>query len=206
VEVVNIVNAARIVLSTTVLVAIGRQLSLHLGASHDPVNFFSYFTNLSNLCAALVLLASAFNELKSRTPALDVMRFLSVVNMTVVGVVFSVLLRNEDLGGLLPWINIVLHYVMPCAVVIDWLLSPPAATFKSRHLLLAFAFPAAYLIYVVIRGAASGWYPYPFLNPINVGGYAGVAAYSAGISVIFLLAGWSFLLIDSRRRSRCFTG
>lgn len=183
----------------TVLAAIGRQLSLHLGGSYDPVNFFSYFTNLSNLFAAAVFLVSAFSYSTARTPTLDVVRFLSVVNMTIVGVVFSLLLRNEDLGALLPWVNTTLHYVMPMAVVIDWLLLPPAAQLSSRQILLALAFPAIYLTYVVIRGAGTGWYPYPFLNPVNVGGYAGVSAYSAGIALLFSVAGWLLLMIGNRR-------
>ena len=195
----NISAIARVALAVLVLVAIGWQLSLHLGASHPAVNFFSYFTNLSNLFAAAVLLVSALISSKTATPALDVIRFASVINMTVVGVVFSILLRNVDLGDLLPWINVVLHYVMPVAVVIDWLLIPPSAPLGARHLLIAFAFPALYLAYVVIRGAGIGWYPYPFLNPIHVGGYAGVAAYSVGITLLFVLAGWLLLSIGNRR-------
>lgn len=198
---VNISASARVVLAVAVLTAIGRQLSLHLGASHDPVNFFSYFTNLSNLFAAAVFLVSAFNVAKGLTPVLDVFRFISVVNMTIVGVVFSILLRNEDLGALLPWVNITLHYLMPVAVVLDWLLLPPSAKLNSRHLLLSLTFPAIYLTYVVIRGAGNGWYPYPFLNPVNVGGYTVVAAYSVGIALLFFLAGWLLLWIGNRRAS-----
>ena len=84
----SIPATAREVLAVAVLTAIGRQMSLHIGASYDPVNFFSYFTNLSNLFAAAVFLVSAFNVAKGHTPVLDVIRFISVVNMTIVGVVF----------------------------------------------------------------------------------------------------------------------
>jgi hypothetical protein len=196
---VNLSTAARVVLALTVLAAIGRQLTLHLSASYNPINFFSYFTNLSNLFAAAVFLVSASKSSKMLTPRLDGLRFVSVVNMTVVGVVFSILLRNVDLGALLPWVNTTLHYVMPCAVVIDWVLLPPSAQLNSRHLLIAAVFPALYLSYVVIRGAGTGWYPYPFLNPVNVGGYAGVAAYSAGITLLFFVAGWLLLMVGNRR-------
>ncbi len=57
------------------------------------------------------------------------LRGMAVVYMTVVGIVFSILLRDVDLGTLRPWINVLLHYVMPVAVVADWLLRPgPART------------------------------------------------------------------------------
>jgi hypothetical protein len=116
----------------------------------------------------------------------------------VVGVVFSVLLRNVDLGDLLPWVNFVLHYVMPVAVVLDWLLQPPATRLEKKHLAMSLFFPLAYLVYVLVRGASIGWYPYPFLNPANVGGYGGVALYAAGIAGAFLLIGWALLAIGNR--------
>lgn len=198
-------RAARLLLALTVFGAIGRQLSIHLSAGYNPVNFFSYFTNLSNLFAAGVLFVSACKPTRTASSRLHIARFMSVVNMTVVGIVFAILLRNVDLGSLRPWINILLHYVMPCAVVIDWLLVPPAAKLPIRHLRLALVFPAMYLLYVVIRGAGTGWHPYPFLNPDKVGGYSGVAAYAAGITLVFVLAGWLLLRIGNARAARRYT-
>jgi hypothetical protein len=64
--------------------------------------------------------------------------------------------------------------------------------------LLALAFPSAYLAYVILRGADTGWYPYPFLNPAHVGGYAGVAAYALGIAATFVLAAWALLTVGNR--------
>jgi FAR-17a/AIG1-like protein len=186
---------ARLTLALVALVAIGQQLTLHVGASYSVLNFFSYFTNLSNLFAAFVLLLTVFSgKIKSR----DLLRYISTVNMTIVGIVFAVLLRDVDLGALLPWVNYALHYVMPVAIVLDWLLSPPDSRLKSRSVLLAMVFPSAYLIYVILRGADIGWYPYPFLNPAKVGGYGGVATYACGIAAAFVLVAWALLAVGSR--------
>ena len=122
------------------------------------------------------------------------------MNMAVVGLVFAVLLRDVDLGALLPWVNFVLHYVMPVAIVLDWLLKPPVAKLQAQHLALALVFPVVYLVYVVLRGASVGWYPYPFLNPANVGGYGGVAVYGLGIAATFLLVSWALLVAGNRLR------
>jgi hypothetical protein len=191
-------SATRTVLAALALAAIGRQLLIHVGASYSALNFFSYFTNLSNLVAVVVLLASVLVRSSPRSETTDIARYVSTVNMAIVGIVFSLLLRNVDLGALLPWVNIVLHYVMPVAIVLDWLLQPPAATLKARHLALALAFPAAYLVYTLLRGSVTGWYPYPFLNPANVGGYGGVAAYALGIFAAYLLAGSALLAAGNR--------
>ena len=179
------------------LVAISQQLLLHIGASYSVPNFFSYFTNLSNLFAACVLLFVASGRRASR----DFVRFVSAVNMAVVGLVFAVLLRNVDLGGLLPWVNFVLHTVMPVAVVLDWLVCPPSVRLPAKSMALAMVFPLAYLVYVVLRGAQTGWYPYPFLDPANVGGHTGVAAYALGIAVTFVLCSGA-LLAGGNRRAR----
>jgi len=189
---------ARILLATLALTAIGQQALLHAAASYSMLNFFSYFTNLSNLAAAAVLIWSVSIRAPRKSTMNDVARYVSTVNMAVVGIVFSLLLRNVDLGALLPWVNFVLHYVMPVAIVLEWLLQPPGSRLKAGQLAVAMVFPAGYVVYVLLRGAATGWYPYPFLDPANVGGYGGVAMYSLGILVVFVLAGGAILIIGNR--------
>jgi hypothetical protein len=188
----------RLFFALLALTAIGQQLVLHIGANFSVVNFFSYFTNLSNLLAALVLLISVFGRSAMSSASLGMLRYASVVNMTVVGLVFAALLRNVDLGGLLPWVNFVLHYVMPIVIVLDWLMQPPATKLQAKHLAIAFVFPCLYIAYVVLRGASMGWYPYPFLNPANVGGYGGVAMYALGITITFFIAAWALLAVGNR--------
>lgn len=94
-----LLSAVRALLAALAITAIGQQFLLHIGASYSTLNFFSYFTNLSNLFAAFVLLLSVFPR-SLQTSSLDVMRYISAVSMAVVGIVFAVLLRNEDLGAL----------------------------------------------------------------------------------------------------------
>jgi hypothetical protein len=194
----SVLAVMRASLAVLAFAAIGMQLALPVGASYSVLNFFSYFTNLSNLIAALVLLLCVFNASSINKRSMALARYVSVVNMTVVGLVFAVLLRDVDLGALLPWINFVLHYVMPVAVVADWLLNPPLLKLRSKDSLLALVFPSSYLAYVILRGAETGWYPYPFLNPANVGGYTGVAMYSLGIAITFLVAAGLLLAIGNR--------
>jgi hypothetical protein len=194
----RMLSVVRTLLAVLALAAIAQQFLLHIAASYSALNFFSYFTNLSNLFAVFVLLLSVFVRSSKHAGFRDVARYVSAVNMAIVGIVFVTLLRKVDLGDLLPWVNTVLHYVMPVAVVLDWLIQPPASKLRSRYLAWVLVFPAAYLVYVLLRGAAMGWYPYPFLDPANVGGYDGVASYSAGIVVTFLAVGAALLAAGNR--------
>ena len=196
----------RFLFGVLALSAIGWQLGIHVRLGFSIVNFFSFFTNLSNLFAAAVLLLGAvgFFVSSQRLNASTRVRYISTVNMAIVGIVFAVLLRDVDQGSLLPWINFVLHYVMPCVVVLDWLVVPPERRLRSADLMSALIFPVLYLGYVVLRGRSVHWYPYPFLNPVEVGGYGIVALYSLGIALTFLAAGGSLLflgnhLVKSRR-------
>jgi FAR-17a/AIG1-like protein len=184
--------AARLILGGLTLFAIGRQLAIHLAGGYSIVNFFSYFTNLANLLAAGMLLRTATLSSAGRepSPGEQRLRAMAVVYMTVVGVVFSILLRNVDLGGLRPWINVLLHYVMPVAIVADWLIQPGRPPNNARDWVLVPAWPLVYVVYVLVRGALVGWYPYPFLDP-KLGSYGRVALHVVAIVALFLLTQWA---------------
>ena len=198
----------RLLLGSTALIAIAAQLAIQVRSGFSILNFFSYFTNLSNLFAGFVLLLGASRLFSVEvTPSLsDQLRYVSVVNMAMVGVVYTVLLRDVDLGSLLPWVNVGLHYVMPCAVVLDWLLQPPRVKLGVKQIAFCQVFPVLYLVYVLYRGHLIGWYPYPFLNPANVGGYAAVGAYAAGIGIASFTASTLFLVVGNSLGMRASTG
>ena len=191
----------RIIFGLLPLVALGRQLAVHLGLGFSALNFFSYFTNISNLLAGCVLLLAAVTARESSSRVVETLRVIAVVNMALVGIVFTLLLRDTDLGALLPWVNFVHHYLLPCVVVLDWIVVPPTIRLGRRELLSCLVLPLAYVIYILVRGKVTGWYPYPFLNPAQVGGASHVAAYVLGITLAFITVGWLLILVGNRRRA-----
>jgi hypothetical protein len=54
------------------------------------------------------------------------------------------------------------------------------------------AYPAAYCTYTLLRGAVSGWYPYPFLDA-NTLGYARVSVNAVMLLAAFLVTGLVFV-------------
>lgn len=178
--------AVRFLFGAVTLTAVGIQLGIHIANGFSVLNFFSYFTNLSNIFAAVVLMVEAVAVWfgKDLGAAWALLRSICVVCMILVGLVFAALLRDVDLGSLLPWINTWLHYVMPLVVLADWLLFPPRRRIPLARLGVALLFPMVFLAYSLIRGAAIGWYAYPFLNPAN-GGYGTVA-----LTCVFIAAGF----------------
>ena len=164
-----------------------------------PANFFSFFTIESNLLAILVLIISALVLARGKQGRLVAMlRGASTLNMIIVGVVFSLLLSGLEVElTAAPWDNIVLHYILPVVVSLDWLMDTPKLRVAFRQTFVWMVFPVVYVVYSLIRGYFVGWYPYPFLDPNNHG-YGGVAI----TSIILLLgtAGLAWLLAWSTRR------
>ena len=192
------IRVLRALFGLLTLAALVRQLAIHWALGFSLGNFFGYYTILSNLFAGCVLLLSAFVTMSNRR--VETLRFISVVNMTLLGIVFVTLLRETDLGKLLPWVNFVHHYLMPVVVLGDWLIIPPRGRLEKRDVFIALSFPLAYLVYSLIRGRMLGWYPYPFLDAGVVGGTGNVVLYIAGITVVFCIVGSALLYVGNRRR------
>jgi hypothetical protein len=155
--------------------------------SFNALNFFTFFTILSNLLAAAVFLEGGRRRLAGSPPVPDLWRGAAVVYMTVTYIVFAVLLRDlqEDLNTHVAWVDSVLHRVMPIAVMADWLVDPPRAAVTFRRALVWLGFPLAWTAFTLVRGAIDGRYPYPFMDPAN-GGYGSVAIYCVGIFALFV--------------------
>jgi hypothetical protein len=181
------VAAFRVFFAGLTVVAIVVQLASLAGkGTLNPVNYFSYFTIDSNLIATGVLIAAALNRDRASTPRLDLARGGAVVYMSITGIVFTLLLSNTDVDTAIPWVNSVVHELMPLVMLADWLITPPAARQRLRHGLLWLSFPLVWIVYTIIRGAIVNLYPYPFLNPAN-GGYASVAVYCVAILIAMLV-------------------
>jgi hypothetical protein len=131
------------------------------------VNFFSFFTVISNILASSYLIY--FGITNNYSVPSQVFRGVVTLYMLMTGVIFALLLSGLENVRLtaVPWDNTVLHYIMPIVVVLDWLLLPPKKPLKRSVILLWITVPVIYVVYTMIRGAFVNWYPYPFLNPSN---------------------------------------
>lgn len=131
---------------------------------------FSFFTIESNTLAALGAWLLALN------PARDgrgwrVLRLDSLVGITVTGLVYGTVLSkvHEPHGWQETSTNIVLHYAVPILMVVGWLVFGPRPRITAGVVGSALIWPALYLLYILIQGWFSKWYPYPFLDVISDG-------------------------------------
>ncbi|GAA1125769.1 Pr6Pr family membrane protein [Arthrobacter flavus] len=174
-----------------------------LGPTMSWWNFFSYFTILSNVLVLMINLDLARNPAGRQSTLWRVLRLNAVVNISVTGLIAFTLLRRlpevQALVGLGRLSDTLLHYVVPILTVLGWLLFGPRPRFTIQTVWLSLIFPATWLVYTLIRGAAVTWYPYPFvdlrlIDPLEV------LINCVFIGAMFVGFGFTVLQIDNRMK------
>lgn len=160
--------------------------------------FFCYFTIQSNALVAVTCASLA------RDPAHDgagwrVLRTAAVVGITLTGVVHFLLLRPLlDLDGADLVADRLLHLVVPFLAVVGWAWFGPRPRTGWREVGLALLWPAGWLAFTLTILAATGWVPYPFLDPGEPGGWPGVVAACLGVTVGFVAVSAGVRAVDRR--------
>jgi len=161
-------------------------------------NYFSFFTIQSNLIGAAVLLIGAI-AMPGASRSWDLVRGAAAIYLILTGVVYNTLLTGVDVQTSQQWVNNVMHRIIPIVMLIDFLIVPLAHRIRWREALVWSIYPLLYLVYSLIRGPIVDWYPYPFLDPREDGGYPRVAIYCVAILVGFLAVTWVMTEINARR-------
>ncbi|KVF92465.1 hypothetical protein WJ21_29140 [Burkholderia vietnamiensis] len=155
--------AALLAVSTTLHSVAGRwgMPSFHLG------NYLSYFTQLSSLYAAAMLIAGLSRIPRTGYARYESMRGAAVLYVLITAIVYELLLARLDaLRHVTPPLNNwVLHRIVPLVVLCDWLYVGPRSPIPRRSTVAWLGFPVVYLGYTLVRGALENWYPYPFVDP-----------------------------------------
>lgn len=189
----------RIASVAVVLFAIGYTVYWFVADNRfNPAQFFAFFTIQSNLFGAAVLTALVLRGDRPRSATLETLRGAAALYLTVTFVVVKLFLSGADVQLELQWVDVALHTLFPVVVVLDWLLDPPMTRLGLRHALMWLSYPLVWVTLTLIRGAADGWYPYPFLDPAN-GGYASVALYFVTILLFFLAIGMALIWLGNIR-------
>lgn len=164
--------------------------------SERLIRFFSYFTILSNI---LVLYTSATLTADpcKHGRVWNVLRLNAMAGIVVTGIVHWFFLRPilHLSGG--PYVaDKLVHVAVPLLAVIGWVAFGPRQRIGAGVLLPSLIYPIVWVVYTLVRGAASSWYPYPFVD-VDLHGYGVVALNCVGIAV--LLLGISMLLLYADR-------
>ncbi|PSL38563.1 hypothetical protein CLV49_2188 [Labedella gwakjiensis] len=191
------VAVARLVLGVVILGVLG--FAYVEGGDRNPFDFFGYFTNLTSLLIAVVLVLTGILGVRRRpAPALlTACRAVATACLIIVAVVYNVLVPGT--GSAPPWVSVTLHAVVPVLVLLDWVLIGDRRPLRWSGLWLVLPYPAVWITVVLIRGATDGWVPYGFLLPEH--GVPSLIVHVAGLLAALTLAG-TLVWWASRYRGR----
>lgn len=206
--------AAAVIASGVIAQAV-RSISSAAAADVGTVtaNFFSFFTILSNVSSLVTIAVAGVLGLVAKGSwteprGLGVVLACVSTYMIVTGVVYNTLLRGIPLpqGVTVLWANEVLHVVGPVLLLADVLFAPGRRRLPWTTIWAVVSFPIVWVVYTMVRGPlvtnpTTGdpwWYPYPFLDPHQVGGYGGIVPYVIGIAIA--IAGIGALVVLAGRR------
>ncbi len=111
----------------------------------------------------------------------------------VTGIVFGLMLAPymEKQIWYISVVVIILHYVLPLALILDWIIEPAGRKLKSIHAGLFLLYPVAYAVFTTVFGSVTGWHPYPMiaidvLGPVQaIRNYLILLAFSLFLYMIF---------------------
>lgn len=166
------------------------------------VRFFSFFTILTNILVASYftnqVLSSKGNSenLFSKTGTLTAV----TVYITVVGLVYQIALRHLwKPSGLQMIVDELLHTIIPSLAIIYWFLYEQKAELNWKMIPKFLLYPLFYLVFIIVRGQLSGFYPYPFIN-ITVLGWSQTFINSIVLFGVFLILSSFFVGIGKLKR------
>ncbi|MCG5215113.1 Pr6Pr family membrane protein [Streptosporangium sp. KLBMP 9127] len=168
----------------------------------SPLNPLVLFTVQSNLMLAGYY---SWRVVSRRRPSAEVKGAVTLY-IVITGLVWHFVrmgganpFEHLSLSGL-GFGNFLLHYVTPIMAVIDWLVFDRTALRpKWAAALVWLAYPMAYLVFALTRGALlpqDAWkrYPYPFLD-VERFGYGAVSLMAVALAVCFVLLGFGLIAL-----------
>lgn len=165
--------------------------------AHAVVNYFSFFTILTNL---LVALCTTFPLLAPRStigqfflrPSIQ---SATAVYITIVGVTYALLLRHLwNPQGAQKVADVLLHDVVPVLYVAFWVFLVPKFTLRWSDAVRWLGYPIVYMAYILAHGYISHWYPYYFID-VDTIGLSRALIHAAGLLFAFFGLGLLFIAI-----------
>lgn len=167
------------------------------------IRYFSFFTILTNIlvavCSTTLLLKpkSGWGYFFLRQSTLTAI----TVYIVIVGMVYNLILRFIwEPTGLQRVVDEALHAVIPVLFLLYWFVFVPKGELKWKDVLAWQIYPFVYVLYILLRGAISGFYPYPFISVSDLG-YGKVFINFCMLASAFLVISILFVAIAKRVKS-----
>jgi hypothetical protein len=162
------------------------------------VNFFSFFTVLTNTLVVVVLSYAVVHRdsAAKRFFLAPSVSSAIAVSIVLVSLAYNLLLRHLwQPEGFQFIADELLHDVMPLLFVVYWWRYVPKGALRFKHIGLWVLYPLVYFAYVLLRGDLLGQYQYPFID-VGTLGYPQVFMNAGGILTGFVLIALAVVGLD----------
>lgn len=172
--IIAVIVAAALVIQLLVLFNGGQDANSGESTVGQPMGIrlwrlFSYFTIQSNLFVLVVAIGLALRPDREGT-LWRIVRLDSLIGIVITGLVFDIVLAQYvHLSGWSLVATIGFHYLSPWLTLLAWLLFGPRPRMTWGVVGLAFIWPILWLVYTFVVGAIDGFYPYPFIDVVEIG-------------------------------------
>ena len=186
------------------LALIGLAIELYATIARHPeiwperlLIYFSFFTILTNMLVMVASTGIARSRGNLHRWAIrSSTRTAISVYISVTAVIFQLLLaKHVEFSPIGWWGNLLVHQLVPAMWLTGWVLFGRHGGIARSAPLHWLIYPVAYAAWTFAHGAATGWYPYPFMNVATRGG-ATVAFNMALMTLFFAVLGHTFRWID----------
>ncbi|MBD8489647.1 Pr6Pr family membrane protein [Echinicola sp. CAU 1574] len=157
--------------------------------------FFSYFTILTNTLVTFCYWRESLSNKPNSKCFFDRSGLLTAITIyiTMVGLVYQVTLRGVwEPQGLQMVVDELLHSIIPILVVIYWARYEKKDKIRWSQLPLMLIYPLLYLIYILVSGEFSDFYPYYFID-VNKLGWAKVLQHTIMLILTFVVLALGFI-------------
>ncbi|MBY8984167.1 MAG: Pr6Pr family membrane protein [Candidatus Lokiarchaeota archaeon] len=159
---------------------------------------FSYQTNLI-ITIWLTLAIVWHNKPESLERITGLLKGAFTMYITITFVVFAVLLSPfSQPTGFAAFNNLVIHYIIPIAFIVDWVLTETKMRYKWSYLPYWILYPLCYIVFAVIHGTFTGNYVYYFLD-ISALGFLVFFLFVSVLIVFGIALGCLYIWINRKR-------
>jgi len=184
--------------------SIQHQLEAGRTVGFAVLQYTGYYTIITNTFCALVAAACVSPSRFGRFAAVlrsPIAITAAAVSIVMVGSLYVTLLTSvHHPQGLEHLTNLLLHYLIPPCFALFWWQVVPKGSLPWSDAWRCMALPTAYLMYLAVRGEATGLYPYYFVDVGQIG-YARAAINAIAIAVVFAFTTVIFVALKRVRRS-----
>jgi len=164
------------------------------------IRFFSFFTILTNILVALLFTFKVFFLPDNNFTIFNKKGVLTALTtfILIVGLVYQFILRGIwEPKGMQLIVDELLHTIIPLYTLVYWIFFSTKERIKFSDVAIGLYYPLGYLIFVLVRGRFSNYYPYPFLNIPEIG--VGKVLIN-GILILFLIIVIMAILVSIKNR------